>query len=290
MVTVVPAGLLGAIGALPFLAACISRDCWVYRRAAETALGAEQVQADIADGKERRCRGRIAVLLVAALFAWQYYVYLFIVEQCGSRGCAGGGTAAYHALLLLQAAAYVRAVRTSNAAAPAPAGAGACGRCGGARGARGTRHCRVCRACTLALDHHCVLVNNCVGARSRKAFVLTCLYTVAVALWVVGRAAPRFWGLRHRGVWSAADCHVCLGLITAVFVGLGAGALLLVQALALMHDLTTLEVLNMVWDPDDRPPLAPSTAEALRNVERVMGPCSWRWLWPGRGPEALKQD
>uniref|UniRef100_A0A1J3DST3 S-acyltransferase n=1 Tax=Noccaea caerulescens TaxID=107243 RepID=A0A1J3DST3_NOCCA len=68
---------------------------------------------------------------------------------------------------------------------------GYCPRCRNVKPPR-CHHCSVCQRCVLKMDHHCVWIVNCVGARNYKFFLLFLLYTFLETLLDVIVLLPSF--------------------------------------------------------------------------------------------------
>lgn len=53
-------------------------------------------------------------------------------------------------------------------------------------------HCNFCNACVLQFDHHCTILNQCIGVRNHKAFVIYLLlnwlmfvYLMLLTIWII---------------------------------------------------------------------------------------------------------
>ena len=47
----------------------------------------------------------------------------------------------------------------------------------------GTKHCRRCNMCVDKFDHHCVWINNCIGAKNYKKFIWMITLALIFMMW-----------------------------------------------------------------------------------------------------------
>ncbi|EEE67131.1 probable protein S-acyltransferase 12 isoform X1 [Oryza sativa Japonica Group] len=156
--------------------------------------------------------GYLMLAFVAAIVAVSYYavvVYTWGPLLLGGGAAAGAAAVlvAFHLLLAMIIWCYLMVVFTDPGAVPEnwrhaseedgigvnsrtisynwdatypnPEGQSAqkyCSRCQNGKPPR-CHHCSVCNRCVLKMDHHCVWVVNCVGARNYKYFLLFLVYT-----------------------------------------------------------------------------------------------------------------
>jgi len=88
---------------------------------------------------------------------------------------------------------------------------------------RRAHHCKYCGRCVLKMDHHCPWVNNCIGFRNYKFFMLFCSYATMTSFYVALTLFTGFVNLlvHRRNIhfgWVEFEYLVVFGLMAAVSV------------------------------------------------------------------------
>lgn len=77
-------------------------------------------------------------------------------------------------------------------------------------------HCSVCKRCIRKMDHHCPWVNNCVGERNQKFFILFTLFITIISFYALILAVGHFidclepdWSCKYLRMLeiSSAECY-----------------------------------------------------------------------------------
>eukprot|EP01004_Peranema_trichophorum_P007322 NODE_6100_length_926_cov_32.743462_g5509_i0.p1 GENE.NODE_6100_length_926_cov_32.743462_g5509_i0~~NODE_6100_length_926_cov_32.743462_g5509_i0.p1 ORF type:complete len:260 (-),score=10.92 NODE_6100_length_926_cov_32.743462_g5509_i0:60-839(-) len=255
MVMIVHIGLLFSVGAMPIAAVLISRDCFLYMLLREALHKGNEV---VEEGMEKRQRGRTAVMLMSLLFIWQYYVYIFIVRNKLDYNVFSYWF--YHGILLLQLLSYImsinhvfktpidtKQIRNPNISTDPSF----CKKCLIIKSSK-TKHCNTCQKCVQEMDHHCVIINNCVGKGNWKYFISTLLTTTIISLFLIIHSFPLFYKLLSSSIWGLDESQVCLGMVVTVFCLIGSFTLMIFQAVAYWKGVTTGELLTSKLNTEPR--------------------------------------
>ena len=148
-------------------------------------------------------------------------------------------------------------------------------------------HCRVCKRCIRKMDHHCPWINNCVGEKNQKYFVLFTMYVALISLHSLILVVFHFMHCFEEDCSSSSATTMTL----LIFLGLEAllfliftSAMFGTQMLSICTDETGIEQLKK----EDRRWAKKAT---WVNLKAVFGhPFSLGWASPFVMPDQGKAD
>jgi len=139
-------------------------------------------------------------------------------------------------------------------------------------------HCRVCKRCIRKMDHHCPWINNCVGERNQKYFILFLFYTVLSTVYAVSLGVGT-WSYKTNGFTRTQienrRLHIIVMFVVCVFFLLYVIWILYEQIYSVFHDTTMVEQVQNTEDMSR----SPKSKVAL--LTEVFGAGSYiKWLLP----------
>lgn len=147
-------------------------------------------------------------------------------------------------------------------------------------------HCRVCKRCVLRMDHHCLWINNCVGHRNYKAYVILVFFSTVTnihsSVIIVCSAILKDWAFN--GTISLKIFYICSAIMTMGF-SFTLGTLLGWHLHLITRNKTTIEYYESVraeWlaRKSGQSYHHPFDVGFYKNITLILGPNMLKWLFP----------
>lgn len=167
-----------------------------------------------------------------------------------------------------------------------PGKATLCKKCNASRPER-THHCTICGKCIMRMDHHCPWINNCVGFKNHKFFLLLGLYACMASITAIITTAPALWCcatvLLRPDKGSPSKVPLLADSEVYGFLAFGLLALLvflLLVPLLITHLSLAARNLTSIEENYENMPNPFDQGSALRNLEHIFGAFGLDWLLP----------
>jgi len=269
--------------------------------------------------------GALCVLIAYSLLS----VSNVVVVTCGiwPHGQLGHtlSLAVYEIWFLLSIVSHLTCMLTDPGALPKDVAVGnepSCKRCKAPKPVV-AHHCSICDRCIMRMDHHCPWVNNCVGARNQKHFLLFIFYVFLqcwTAVFCLGAAAIAGAGrgddflspedarqirgsserraAREAALESARQAAVAAGLPPPLGEAQMLACMLIITVAVVFGLFTTImlfeQLSNIVSNQtgiDALKGIAAKQRPWRESLQEVMGKGpSWRWFLPTPVRRAQVQD
>jgi hypothetical protein len=142
-----------------------------------------------------------------------------------------------------------------------------------------THHCKICGRCNLKMDHHCPWVNNCIGYRNHKFFILFIVYALACCIFVFVVTLTTIPAFNANTPFAenfviVLDCVIsgALSIALTAFVGF--------HFFLLSNNYTTIEFLEKRGFSPSKTHVNFFNLGAYENFKRSMGSNPILWLLP----------
>lgn len=137
-----------------------------------------------------------------------------------------------------------------------------------------THHCSICESCILKMDHHCPWINNCIGFRNYKFFVLYLGYSLIYCVFISLTSIE--YVIRY---WHAGKFLILFLFFASLMFAISLISLFCYHCYLVLHNRTTLEAL--------RAPVFSSGPDKqgfdlgrMNNFLEVFGSQPTLWLFP----------
>ncbi|OII75295.1 DHHC-type zinc finger domain-containing protein [Cryptosporidium ubiquitum] len=137
-------------------------------------------------------------------------------------------------------------------------------------------HCTTCNICIFKMDHHCIIVNNCIGYSNQKVYILFLFYLVCSTSLIVILSSFLLYKLITFSLESGINQmkhQLVISLIINIIILLTAMIFLLDQIDYIFSNSTLVELISNKCG---------KKIDLVNNFKMIFGENKYLWLLPSR--------